>query len=102
MVDEASGIYVSDGLLRSAAREDSRRCHGPFDAGLSGARGAARRNAETPWHLDRRNGGRRVLDEVFDDLYIRGVQDIHIAVTYGLMRMPEALGAVNPQTTQCT
>jgi putative transposase len=37
--------------------------------------------------------------KVFNDLKTRGVGDILIAVTDGLKGMPEALGAVFPQTT---
>lgn len=37
--------------------------------------------------------------KVFNDLKVRGVSDILIAVTDGLKGMPEALGAVFPRTT---
>ena len=60
----------------------------------------------------RRDGSREILGlwiettegakfwmKVFNDLKIRGVADILIAVTDGLKGMPEALGAVFPATT---
>ena len=43
--------------------------------------------------------GAKFWMKVFDDLKTRGVGDILIAVTDGLKGMPEALGAVFPQTT---
>ncbi len=43
--------------------------------------------------------GAKFWMKVFNDLKTRGVSDILIAVTDGLKGMPEALGAVFPQTT---
>lgn len=43
--------------------------------------------------------GAKFWMRVFNDLKTRGVQDILIAVTDGLKGMPEALGAVFPDTT---
>ena len=43
--------------------------------------------------------GAKFWMKVFNDLKTRGVADILIAVTDGLKGMPEALGAVFPQTT---
>ncbi|MFL9915142.1 IS256 family transposase [Paraburkholderia fungorum] len=43
--------------------------------------------------------GAKFWMKVFNDLKVRGVQDILIAVTDGLKGMPEALGAVFPATT---
>ncbi len=43
--------------------------------------------------------GAKFWMKVFNDLKTRGVGDILIAVTDGLKGMPEALGAVFPQTT---
>jgi putative transposase len=43
--------------------------------------------------------GARFWLKVFNDLKVRGVNDILIAVTDGLKGMPEALGAVFPRTT---
>jgi putative transposase len=43
--------------------------------------------------------GAKFWMKVFNDLRTRGVTDILIAVTDGLKGMPEALGAVFPQTT---
>ena len=43
--------------------------------------------------------GAKFWMKVFNDLKIRGVNDILIAVTDGLKGMPEALGAVFPATT---
>ena len=43
--------------------------------------------------------GAKFWMKVFNDLKVRGVNDILIAVTDGLKGMPEALGAVYPRTT---
>jgi putative transposase len=43
--------------------------------------------------------GAKFWMKVFNDLKVRGVQDILIAVTDGLKGMPEALGAAFPATT---
>ena len=43
--------------------------------------------------------GAKFWMKVFNDLKVRGVNDILIAVTDGLKGMPEALGAVFPRTT---
>ena len=43
--------------------------------------------------------GAKVWMKVFNDLKTRGVGDVLIAVTDGLKGMPEALGAVFPETT---
>jgi putative transposase len=43
--------------------------------------------------------GAKFWMKVFNDLKVRGVQDILIAVTDGLKGMPESLGAVFPATT---
>jgi transposase-like protein len=43
--------------------------------------------------------GAKFWMKVFNDLKVRGVQDILIAVTDGLKGMPEALGATFPATT---
>jgi putative transposase len=43
--------------------------------------------------------GAKFWMKVFNDLKTRGVQDVLIAVTDGLKGMPEALGAVFPDTT---
>ena len=93
----AARADVSGGVLRRAAREDSRR----------GGRCAARRSiwrwpccrtarATSSGIWIEQTEGAKFWMKVFTDLKTRGCQDILIAVTDGLKGMSEALAAVFP------